>query len=584
MAYPMIADAARTAEAWLHSLDAEQVLQFGGYAAGTAAALFAGRTLCVAITRATGLYHPNHYSRYPRLVPWRAVYKSWMTLQAWRERVFRMGQISSGGFCGALASMTFLYSPDKIFLGRAYAFGMALLQPLGVKVKRHLFMVAMTGGGKTTLLQTLLHCWQGSALVIDPKGQITQALARKDKKRRWFVFDLYGISGQANTSINVFDVLKEAVARSGQSAAVLWAQRIAQCLISTPDGSRTPYFYDISRGFVVGLMLHVLTTHPEKDHNLPFIRTLIVQGYRVFDAESGAEETKGDEAFRLLLKSMQQNPAYDGAVVGAATALENAGTETLGNVLSTLQEQTKWLDVPPIRQALLTSTLSLADLKRLDDVVLVLVAGVFSIREELKDLFRLIINMAAYVFEAVKEKKGQCLFVVDELPNLGYNPTFEVLPPVARSQGITFVGITQDIDMLKKSYPKSWQTFIGNADCVYWMGTNNQDTLNYLSGVLGKTTKVEKDRNTGRKSYRQVTVAEPDQLGRFLNPDAARMIVTRASGRAIKAVNDPHYRALPVWAYDPDPEHPEAWLRRLMRFILCRRPKPISHEKSRGGE
>lgn len=565
-----------TFRVWLESLDAKDwaflAVTYGG---GLVVALWALRTSWIVLFRLLGVSSPGQFRCFPRL-PWRSALGFWLAFAAWRERVFRLGKISSGGFSSTLATLTLLYTPAKLLLGRAYGLGIPFLQPIGIKVTRHIKMFAMTGAGKTTLLISILALWRGSALVVDPKGQITLALARKDKKRRWLVFDPYGITGLPAVGINVFDCIKEAVKRDGPSAAVLWAQRVAQCLITTPEGAKTPFFYDIARGFIAGLILHVLTAHPEVEHNLPYVRTLIVQGYRVFAPETGREETRGDEAFRLLLRAMRRNPAFGGVISGAAAALENAGGETLGNILSTLLEQTKWLDGPALRAALMRSDLSLADLKTRDDIVLSLVAPVFSVREEMKDLFRLAINMAAYTFQDVKQKKGQCLFVVDEFPSLGHNPTFEVLLPVARSQGITFLGISQDIEILQKAYPKSWETFIGNADCVFWMGSNHEGTLKYLSDVLGRRTLVEKDRYSGRKSYREVDVGSSDQLRRFLNPDAGRIIVTRAGKRALKLVNSPYYRDLPVWAYDLDPDHKEALPRRITRAVLGQKPKPLA--------
>ncbi len=539
-----------------------------------AAALTVVRGCLVLLLRRLGLSHPAQYRLFPR-IPWRSVLKLWLSFYGWRERVFRLSKQSSGGFSGALASLTNLHTPKKLMLGRAYAFGLPLLQPIGLKVSRHIKMFAMTGAGKTTLLITMLACWLGSALVIDPKGQITLALARKDKKRIWHVFDPYGVTGLPSINFNVVDVIKEAVERDGPLAAVLWAQRIAQCLIRTPEGAKSPYFYDIARGFVTGLILHILTAHPQDEHHLPYMRTLIIEGYRVFDTNTGAEETKGNEAFLLLIDTMQRNRAFEGVVAGAAAAVMNAGTETLGNILSTLQEQTKWLDVPALRARLKTSDISLGALKYRDDIVLSLVAPVLSVREELRECFTLFINISAYTFESVKQKKGQCLFVVDELPSLGHNPIFEVLLPVARSQGITFVGISQDIEILKKAYPKSWESFIGNADVVTWMGSNHEATLKYLSEVLGFKTITETDRYSGRTSYRQVRVAESDQLRRFLDPNAGRMIATRAGKRALKLVNEPYFKGLPVWAYDPDPDHREPFLRRVMRLLLGQRPKAL---------
>jgi len=525
------------------------------------AAIFTLRTITVFTSRKLGLYHPTQYHRWPRL-PWRVPFKAYIAMKMWKERLFTFGHRSSGGFASVLSNLTMLYKPGMVLLGRAYAWGFALMQPIGCRVTRHLFMISMSGGGKTSALITILSCWRGSAFIIDPKATITNCLHERDK-RKWYVFDLSNISTANSISINFIDVLKEAMEREGRDAAV------------TPSGARSPYFYDISRGFVVGLILHILTTHNEEDHNLPYMRDLIMLGYRVFCEKTGEEETTDKEALAILLRAMRNNSEFDGVISGAAVAVANAGGETSGNVWSTLQQKTFFLSIPAVRERLLTSSISLSVLKTRNDCVLSITATVFSVREELSDLIRLTVNMVSYVFEAVKEKNGQCLTIVDELPSLGNNPIFEVLLPVARSYGQTFLGIAQDVEILKKSYPQSWEGFLGNADCIYWMASNHESTTQYLSKILGKTSIVEKDRYSGRKFYRDVEVMSSDQTGRFLEADSQRIIVTRAGKRALALINDPYFKALPVWAYAPDPDYGDSFLRGLTRALVTPKPKTI---------
>jgi len=386
---------------------------YGGH---VAAALFAARTIATYISRKAGLSHPDHYSRWPR-VPWRTPYKAWLASKRWYERVFKIGKQSTGGFAGVLASLTLLYKPGQVFLGRAYAWGLGLLQPIGIKSERHFFMYAMTGAGKTTQLITILSLWRNSVFCIDPKAQITNALFEHDW-RAWYVLDPYGISNAISASFNAIDCLKEAMKRDGSEAAVLWAMRIAQALIVTPVGSKSPYFTDTARGFLVGLILHVISYHDKYEHNLPFIRDLIVHGYQVYCGNDDPISTD-KKAHELLLWQMTRNPAFDGAIAGAAAAMKSASGDTAGNVLSTLQEQTKWLDIPPVRSILRSTTLPLSDLKTRKDVAVSLTAPVLSIREELSPLCRLLTNMIAYTFEAVKKKNGQCLTIIDELPSQG---------------------------------------------------------------------------------------------------------------------------------------------------------------------
>ncbi len=528
--------------------------------------IFVARTLVTIVSRAMGLAHPNHYRLWPCL-PWRSIVLVGINIRRWYERAFVMGKRATGGFTGMLGTLALLHHPGKVLLGRAYALGIGLLQPVGVKVTRHLFMYAMTGAGKTTTLMTIIATWLGSVFLIDPKGQVTRGLSAHDW-RRWFVIDPYLIAVAVSACFNAFDCIKEAVKRDGPQAAVLWAIRISHALVVTPPDARTPFFPDTARGFLVGVILHVLTAHPEEEHNLPFVRDLIVKGYRVVGADGQA--TTPEEAHALLLRMMLNNPAFDGAIQGAAAAMANASGETGGNVRATLQEQTKWLDIPEVRAILCTSSFSLAELKTCDDIVLSFTGPVFSIRLELSPLVRLLTNMTAYTFEAVPQKKGQCLSVLDELPSQGHNETLEVMLAVARSYGQTVLGIAQNIELMRLAYPKSWGMFSGEADAVFWLATNHDETAEHLSGVLGKKSLVERDRYTWQKRYRDAEVLDTDQVKRFLSPNSGRLIVTRAGGRALRLMHEPHFKALPVCRYAADPDHREALLRRITRWLFDR--------------
>lgn len=541
------------------------------YSIHLGAGLFAIKTCSTALTRLIGASHPDHYSRWP-LLPWRPVFKQWLAIQRWYERVILIGSRgSTGGFAGVLATLTLLYKPGHLLLGRASAFDIGLAQPVGIKPQRHLFCYAQTGSGKTTLLITILQCWAGSALVIDPKGQIVEALMDQDSKRTWFVIDPYRISKAAQSAcINFFDCIKEAVARDGAAVAVLWALRIAEAMIITPPGARTPYFTDVSRQFLSGLILHVLTAYPEECHNLPFVRDLIVIGCRIYN-EDGSEETKGDEAQVMLLAEMSKNTSFGITIPGAASALISASGEASGNVRSTLQEQSKWLDLPQIRALLRITTIPISALKTQDDMVLAVTAPITSIREELSAFNRLLTNVTLYTFQDIKESKGLCLLACDELPSQGHNASLPVLLAVARSMKLVFFGIAQNVELMRATYPDHWKSFSGEADATWWMGCTHSDSKSFLSEQLGKKTIVEKDRRTGRKSYREVQVMDADQVGRYLDPDSGNVIVTRAGGRPLRLKNEPYFKALPVWAYSPDPDHREPLLRRLGRCLFARK-------------
>lgn len=542
------------------------------YGGQIAAVLFVLRSALVMGARSFGIYHPDMYRLWPR-TGMRSALWLWVKVSEAYERIALMGKRSTGGFASMLGVLVRLYRPGLVHVGRLCAYGFGLLQPVGLKVSRHLFMLAQTGAGKTTALITIISTWRGSVFLIDPKAQVTNALRQHDKSRRWIVIDPYQLSPIPSAGYNPFDSLKAAMQRHDESIAVLWAFRMGEALIITPAGSRSPFFTDAARGFLAGAILHVLSTHPESDHNLPAVRDLIVNGYRVYDDDGDEIETKDEERHELLYRMMGQNPAFEGTVGGAVSALKNASGETAGNVRSTLLEQTKWLDIPQARRVLRKSSIPLVNLKTRDDLVLAFTAPVLSVREELAPLSRLLTNMLSYDFQDEPRKKGQCLVVIDELPSQGHNATLEVTIPVARSQGQTVLGIAQNLELMRNAYPKTYNIFTGEADAVLWMGINHKETAEHLSALLGKRTLVEVDQYSEQRSYREVDVLSTDQVSRLLGPDSGNLIVTRAGGRALRLKNEPYFKALPVWAYAPDPDHGESWPRRITRSLFDRRSK-----------
>ncbi len=555
----------------LDSLTPENIIFITAfYGVHVVAALFAARTVLTYFGRKFGLYNPTQFSKWPR-IPWRPFYRVYSNINNWYEKVFLIGNRgATGGFASTLTMFSLLFKSGHIHLGRAYGWGFGLLQPIGIKVKRHLFMIAMTGSGKTTALKTMLATWKGSAFGIDAGGQITDSLCEHDPHRQWFIFDPDGISNHKSININFFDIIKEAIKRErNEDVAVKWASRIAFALVVIPSGSKSPYFYDVSREFLAGLILHVLTHHAEEDHHLPFVRDVIVHGYPMFD-EKNKKLTIGNEAHELLFKIMSENSAFNGFIAGGVSALQSASGETGGNVRSTLQAETRLLDFPNVRAHLMHSDISLSSLKTRDDIVLMFIASIYSLREDLSRLSRLLTNMIAYIFNDIREYKGLCLLIADELPSQGYNPTVEVILSTSRNDKLVFLGACQSVEQMRGIYKNTNNSFIGESDATFWMGGNHPDNAQLLSRILGKKTIVEKDRYTGRKTYRQVSIMESEQVTRYLDPDSDELIVTLASGRALKLKNDPHFKALSVRRYAADPDHKETLLRRITRFFFCR--------------
>ncbi|CAD0362149.1 type IV secretory system conjugative DNA transfer family protein [Xanthomonas hortorum] len=88
--------------------------------------------------------------------------------------------------------------------------------------------------------------------------------------------------------------------------------------------------------------------------------------------------------------------------------------------------------------------------------------------------------------------------MLDEFAQLGYMKAIEDAVSLMRGYGLAFWVFLQDLSQLKGVYPR-WQTFLANSAKVFF-GTDDYDTVKYVSDSLGKATIEYETANTGRNS------------------------------------------------------------------------------------
>jgi type IV secretory pathway TraG/TraD family ATPase VirD4 len=448
------------------------------------------RLLFCAIGRLCGLYNPNWFYVFLWL-PWRPLYRLLLVPRRWWEEMFRTGRRATARWTGVLEALTLVYRPGLIFLGRVRAFGIGLFQPVGVKGERHLVMIAGTGSGKTTQLITMLGLHKGSSFVIDPKGQIAKTIVSRmgqggegviGKKGKVCVLDPYRlVNGWQSSCWNPFDEIDRAIARHGnRDVAVRYAMKFAEGLIIQYP-RENPFWPGTAKDFLLALILHIHTTEPPQQRTLARLYDMLTNGI--------PERTEpGKSAFGAMLREMSRNQAFGGVIAASANTLADTGNDTFGNVLITMREQLKWLKLPEIRTLCQRSDFHLEEMKT-GTLNLFICAPVGDIRGALAGYFRLISVLSFYVFENIPGRlKHPCLFALDEMPSLGNIEAVATAAPVMRSYGVRLLAIAQDLEKLKAVYPDAWGGFIGNAEAVFWMGLEHQETLSYLSQRLGQRT------------------------------------------------------------------------------------------------
>jgi type IV secretion system protein VirD4 len=97
--------------------------------------------------------------------------------------------------------------------------------------------------------------------------------------------------------------------------------------------------------------------------------------------------------------------------------------------------------------------------------------------------------------------------------------------------------VLQDLNQLKRHYPDSYETFLGNAGCINAFGVVDRTTTQYLSDLLGQTVVLEEQpnfvsrlaRDAGdpgeRTTPRAVPLLAPDEITYHFARDKFRQLV-----------------------------------------------------------
>jgi len=400
----------------------------------------------------------------------------------------------------------FAYHKGKIWLGRTPTMAR---EPVGWMDDRHVVTIAGSRAGKgvSAIIPTLCE-YPGSVICIDPKGENAFRTASrrgfgtsriKGLRQDVYVLDPYGVSGVPGEYLATFDPL--AGLSPDDEDTLEEAILIAEALIVSAD-QRDAHWDDSARALVEALILHVISAPEfEDDRTLGRVRLLLRDGDRVlFDAlqadpEVGSDPLEGETPpatpFEALLWAMETNHAFDGLISGVAQGVRDLADRERASVLSTARRNLKFLDAPRMRRCLQSSdhTLSLEDLKRAPNGVSVYLVLPSRLMKAHSRWMRLMLSLTVARLErddTAPATDHPVLAIVDEFPTLGPMPILEAAVGYMAGFGLKIWAILQDLSQLKRDYPKSWETFLGNAGLLQFFGNTDPTTLEFIAKRLGE--------------------------------------------------------------------------------------------------
>ncbi|MFU1684401.1 type IV secretory system conjugative DNA transfer family protein, partial [Phaeobacter piscinae] len=184
--------------------------------------------------------------------------------------------------------------------------------------------------------------------------------------------------------------------------------------------------------------------------------------------------------------------AFGGVVSGVGGSMLGKHEEERSAVISTAIEQTAFLNSPPMRRHLAARGLPSLRVLKHKPTTIFLVLPASKMATHFRWL-RLVITQAMAALEGEKNKTGRdVLFILEEFPTLGYMRQVEAAAGLMAGYNVKLWTVMQDLSQIQALYPKSWETFLGNAGIVEAFGNTDSVTLEYLSKRLGTTWAVQR--------------------------------------------------------------------------------------------
>lgn len=448
-------------------------------------------------------------------------------------------------------------------------FGLGRYCLVGPPDDRHLITVAANRSGKGTgaLIPNLL-TYPGSALVLDPKGELAQITAAKRGNGGGRV--KHGL-GQA---VHVFDP-EELVTNHPRSS---WnplsevdlqdpnlVQRVGSiCSALLPerlDSGSHDYFTKQARSLLECYILHAFEVEPLENHNLVFVRKLIrnadVELSSLYNGEMSAPEVDPstiipdphDQLFHFMIFNQ---PNYTGSIsdkiVGVAQSMLHADPGERSGIMKELDNATKFLDYRMFERSLTKSDFKLSDLKNSQTTVYICLSSL-SLSESPRAIAFLFFYLALGEMERNKRKpRYSVLFAIDEFYSLGYMAPIERAMGFIAGSGVKLWLIMQHIGQLQALYPGTWDNFLRNCYAQQFFGDQKPENLDYLEKTIGQRYLKRKD---GTEATSPLISAQELATNYFVR-DSRRQIVLFAQEPAAQLELMDYYKFFPKSDYNDD--------------------------------
>jgi type IV secretion system protein VirD4 len=318
-------------------------------------------------------------------------------------------------------------------------FGHVNGQLLQLHTEKHVLIMASTRSGKgVTLIVPHLLRYQGSAFVLDPKGENAKATGRRREalNRKVYYLDPFGISGKPQARFNP-------LARFTRDNMEAESKALAAALFILGEGEKRDHWFTAGQQLLAAIILFVYASPdiPKEKKDLTTVRRRLL----------------GD--LKPTLETMLHMDDADGLLHDLAFSFLETPEKEFGSIVSTAQRQTDILDNPMMIACLSASgsgqEVDFAEWHRgTMTVFLCLSAPKFPVFNR---WLRLVLTSALdEMTDTLNPPPLPVCFMLDELATLGHVQPIENAIGLAAGYGVQLICVFQDVAQMRDLYKGRW--------------------------------------------------------------------------------------------------------------------------------
>ena len=467
------------------------------------------------------------------------------------SRIMRFLDEGRFGFGGSARFASMLEEWGKPYKKNTLYVGRSLFNPfdeIGLDGEAHMLTIAGSRGGKgaTAIIPNLL-LWEGSAVVIDPKGTNAHvtANARRAMGQEVHIIDPFGIVTKESARFDPLASIKEGDVRVRERIAT-----VADALVIPDDKAKDPHWDDGAKTIISGLISQIIS---EENTKKPL--------YEIRDLISQLPEEQDELWATMGLNEGGGKYAKDAAM----RYIRGSQTNEMLSIMSSADKHTEWLSSPIMREIISNPTFEISDIKKRPTTIYLVIPPLQLERQN--RLLRLFINLVIDAMEDGGRSKIPVLMFMDEFLALGKMPEISNAFATMASYNLILWPFVQELEKLQSIYGGSFNSFIANSRAIQVFSVSDPKTKDYISERLG-------NRPIGglgniAKSNDNLPLRASNDVELDLAASERRQYIIEAGKPAMILEKVPYYKSRPIsWLknkrgrfegkYDPDPDFPEA--------------------------